>query len=205
DRIEVMPGVYHEQSARDATALTVTKNGIELVGRSTPRNPVVLESLAGQAYGVWVSPDNSLSDADDELPTCGGPHPATVKGFSIRGFTIRGFAVHGVHLACVDGFSIVENRSVNNSVYGLFPVRSRHGLMAGNVVTGTTKDAAVYVGQSEDVLIAGNQVSDSLLGIEIENSGHCAAVANHVFGNTAGILVDLLPALPRGTLEHPPG
>ena len=130
DRIEVMPGVYHEQSARDATALTVTKNGIELVGRSTPRNPVVLESLAGQAYGVWVSPDNSLSDADDELPTCGGPHPATVKGFSIRGFTIRGFAVHGVHLACVDGFSIVENRSVNNSVYGLFPVRSRHGLMA---------------------------------------------------------------------------
>jgi parallel beta-helix repeat protein len=202
DRVEVLPGTYREGGAREAAAIAITRDRIELVGLSAPGHPVILQNAGGQSYGVWVSPQNSLPGADDEQPPCGGPQPAVVKGFSIRGFTIRGFAVHGVHLACVDGFSILDNRSEDNSVYGLFPVRSRHGLMAGNVVTGTTDDAAVYVGQSEDVLIAGNRVFGNLLGIEIENSGNCAAVANEVHGNTAGILVDLLPELQRTTQEN---
>ena len=202
DRIEVLPGTYREGGRQEASAVTITRNGIELVGLSRPGHPVVLENAGAQSYGVWVSPANSLPGTDDEHPPCGGPQPAVLKGFAIRGFTIRGFAVHGVHLACVDGFSIADNRSENNSVYGLFPVRSRHGLMTGNVVTGTTDDAAVYVGQSEDVLIAGNRVFGNLLGIEIENSGNCAAVANEVHGNTAGILVDLLPGLQRSTQEN---
>jgi len=199
DRILVHPGTYHENGA--TSAVTITKDGIELVGVSGPA-AVILENTGAQSYGVWVSPQNSLPGTDDEHPPCGGPQPAVVRGFNIRGFTIRGFAIHGVHLACVDGFSIVDNRSENNSVYGLFPVRSRHGLVAGNVVSGTTDDAALYVGQSEDVLIAGNHVHDNLLGIEIENSGNCAAVANDVHDNTAGILVDLLPELQRGTQEN---
>jgi len=202
DRVEVFPGTYREGGPQEASALTITRNGIELAGLSSPGHPVVLENAGAQSYGVWVSPANSLPARDDEHPPCGGPQPALVKGFRISGFTVRGFAVHGVHLACVDGFSIVDNRSENNAVYGLFPVRSRHGLMAGNVVTGTTDDAAVYVGQSEDVLITGNEVFGNLLGIEIENSGNCAAVANDVHHNTAGILVDLLPELQRGTQEN---
>ena len=166
DRIEVLPGTYREGGRQEASAVTITRNGIELVGLSRPGHPVVLENAGAQSYGVWVSPANSLPGTDDEHPPCGGPQPAVLKGFAIRGFTIRGFAVHGVHLACVEGFSIADNRSENNSVYGLFPVRSRHGLMTGNVVTGTTDDAAVYVGQSEDVLIAGNRVFGNLLGID---------------------------------------
>jgi len=203
DRIVVHPGTYIETGSADI-ALTITSDGIELVGLSRPGHPVILENAGTQSYGVWVSPANSLPvpGRDDEDPPCDHQETAAVlKGFSLRGFTIRGFAVHGVHLACVDGFSIVDNRSEGNLVYGLFPVLSRHGLMAGNVVTGTTLDAAVYVGQSDDVLIAGNRVHDSLLGIEIENSRHCAAVANEVHDNTAGILVDLLPFLQRDTQE----
>jgi parallel beta-helix repeat protein len=58
------------------------------------------------------------------------------------------------------------------------------------------------VGQSDDVLIAGNVVHDNLLGIEIENSRGCSAVGNHAHGNTFGIFVDILPFLERPTQER---
>jgi len=73
--------------------------------------------------------------------------------------------------------------------------------MAGNLVTNTQTDAAIYVGQSENVLITGNVVHDNLLGIEVENSGRCAVIGNDAYGNTMGIFVDILPFLQRGTQE----
>jgi parallel beta-helix repeat protein len=114
---------------------------------------------------------------------------------------VRGFAVHGVHLACVDGFTIDGNRAEGNGVYGLFPVVSRHGSVLDNVVTDTASDAAIYVGQSDDVLIAGNLVHHNLLGIEVENSRRCAVIANEAHDNTLGLFVDILPFLERGTQE----
>jgi len=203
DRIEVLPGVYREGAPGDLNALTVTLSGIALIGKSTPGHPVVLENAGGQSYGVWVSPANSAGpgpQSDDEHPPC-GLDGSTLAGFSIRGFTVRGFLEHGVHLACVDGFSISENHADRNGVYGLFPVVSRHGVIAGNLVTNTPKDAGIYVGQSDDVLISGNVTRDNVLAIEVENSRKCAVVGNDVHGNTLGILVDILPFLERSTQE----
>jgi len=204
DRIEVQPGTYREGSPDDLNALTITRGGIELVGLSRPGHPVVLENAGAQSYGIWTSPANSAGpapQADDEHPPC-GLDGQTLRGFTLRGFTVRGFAIHGVHLACVDGFAIVDNRSEDNLVYGLFPIVSRNGVMAGNVVTGTSLDAGIYVGQSDNVLITGNVVHGNLLGIEIENSRGCSAVANEAFGNSFGIFVDILPFLERNTQER---
>src|SRR5262249_32757609 len=107
--------------------------------------------------------------------------------------TVRGFDRHGVHLACVDSFRIANNVAVDNHVYGLFPVLSQNGSITGNFVSGTDKDAAIYVGQSDRVLIAGNRASDNLLGLEVENSRDCTVVGNELTGNTLGIIVDILP------------
>jgi parallel beta-helix repeat protein len=203
DRIEVLPGTYQEGAAGDLNALTVTIDGIALVGRSRPGRPVVLENAGGQSYGVWVSPADSAGpgpQADDEHPPCGLAGTA-IRGFSIRGFTVRGFASHGVHLACVDGFTISGNVAEDSGVYGLFPVVSRNGVLTGNLVTGTATDAGIYVGQSDAVLVAGNIVHDNELGLEIENSRNCAAIGNQVFGNTLGLFVDILPFLERKTQE----
>jgi len=114
---------------------------------------------------------------------------------------VRGFAEHGVHLACVDGFSINDNHADQNVVYGLFPIRSKNGVMAGNLVTNTQTDAAIYVGQSENVLITGNVVHDNLLGSRSRIAAGCAVIGNHAYGNTMGIFVDILPFLQRGTQE----
>lgn len=203
DRIEVLPGTYREGAPGDLNALTVTLDGIALVGRSSPGHPVVLENAGGQSFGIWVSPTDSAgaaAEADDEHPPCGLVGTA-LHGFSISGFTVRGFAAHGVHLACVDGFSIVGNEAQGSGVYGLFPVVSRNGLIARNVVTGTVTDAGIYVGQSDRVLVASNVATDNELGIEIENSRDCAAIGNRVFGNTLGLFVDILPFLERTTQE----
>ena len=203
DRIEVMPGTYREGAAGDLNALTITLDGISLVGRSRRGHEVVLENAGGQSYGIWVSPADSAGpgpQADDEHPPC-GLVGSVIHDFSIRGFTVRGFAVHGVHLACVDGFSMVGNRADGNGVYGLFPVVSRHGLMTGNLATATATDAGIYVGQSDDVLIAGNIAHDNELGLEVENSRNCAVIGNQVFGNTLGLFVDILPFLERKTQE----
>ena len=40
----VEPGVYHESPAA-ANAITLSKDGVEIVGRSTPGHPVVLENV----------------------------------------------------------------------------------------------------------------------------------------------------------------
>ncbi len=203
DRVQVLPGVYREGAAGDLNALTITLDGIELVGVPSRRHPVVLENAGGQSYGVWVSPADSAGpgpEADDEHPPC-GLSGASLRGFSLSGFTVRGFAKHGVHLACVDGFAITGNVSDGNAVYGLFPVVSREGVMSRNEVMNTGSDAGIYVGQSDDVLISGNRAHDNLLGIEVENSRRCSVVGNEVAGNTFGLFVDILPFLERKTQE----
>lgn len=194
DRIEVMPGVYHEGSPNSLNAVTITTDAIDLVGLSHANQRVVLENAGGQSYGIWVSPANSTGTAAegaDEKPPC-ATDGATVHGFAIRGFTLRGFGQDGLHLACVNSFLIEGNSAQNNSVYGIFPVVSSHGAVVNNTVLGTVRDAGVYVGQSDDVLISGNASSNNLIGIEVENSRHVTVIDNQSAKNTIGILVDVL-------------
>jgi parallel beta-helix repeat protein len=204
DTIEVGPGVYHEGLPGDLNALTVTVDGIELVGKPRHGHPVVLENAGNQSFGIWVSPANSAGpgpEADPEKPPCGFDG-STIRGFALEGFTIRGFAQHGLHLACVEHFRIEDNVSEGNHVYGLFPVLSRDGILSGNLVRGSDKDAGIYVGQSDRVLIAGNRAEDNLLGLEVENSRDCSVYGNELTGNTLGIIVDILPDKIRLTQER---
>ena len=125
----------------------------------------MLENAGGQGYGIWVSPKNSAgptAQADDERPPCGSDG-SRIQGFSVEGFTIRGFDRHGVHLACVDGFRIEDNVSEENRVYGLFPVVSQHGVLSGNTVRGSSEDAGIYVGQSDDVFAEGLAFAHELI------------------------------------------
>jgi parallel beta-helix repeat protein len=62
-------------------------------------------------------------------------------------------------------------------------------------VTGA-KDAAIYVGQSRDIVVRDNEVHDNVTGIEIENSVNALVENNYAHGNTGGILVFLLPNNP---------
>lgn len=191
DRIQVLPGTYHEGSPGSANAITITKNGIQVIGLSTPHRPVVLESMGNQRYGIWVSPPDTtgIGQADEEHPPCAFSHQQ-IEGFSLIGFTIRGFNAHGVHLACTKGFNLSDNIADGNQVYGLFPIVSQDGVMANNEAKNTQFDAALYIGQSDNVVISGNSAHDNFIGIQLENSRHCTIINNHIAKNTTGILID---------------
>lgn len=204
DRIRVLPGVYHEGAPGELNALGITASGIEVIGLATRARPVILENAGGQSFGVWVSPPDSIGagpQSDPEHPPC-GVSGESIKGFSLSGFTVRGFDQHGVHLTCVEGFWLTDDILDGNRVYGLFPVASRNGVLSNNEAMNTSSDAAIYVGQSANVLITANRVHDNLLGIEVENSQNCSVIGNEVYGNTLGVLVDLLPFLQTNAQQN---
>jgi parallel beta-helix repeat protein len=198
--IFVEPGVYHE-SPSAPNAIVISKDGIQVIGQSAPGRPVVLENAGGQMNGVVVAPTDSVNvDPTEEHP---GEHPPCgtngnmLHSFSLKGFTVRGFDQFGVYLACVDGFTLSQNSTDSDRLYGLFPVRSHNGTMSNNEATNTTLDAALYVGQSDHITITGNSTHENLLGLEIENSSDITAKNNEVFDNTLGIIADVMPGLQK--------
>ena len=193
--IMVEPGVYHE-SADQPNALLITKDGIQLIGLSAPGEPVVLENAGGQQNGIWVSPWDSVIVTDGEAPPC-GLIGELVQGFQLKGFTVRGFNQYGVYLACVTGFTLTHNLADTNQLYGLFPVRSHDGTISDNEAQGTTLDSALYVGQSDHVLITRNRAHDNVQGLEIENSSDITATQNELYDNTAGLIADIMPGLQK--------
>lgn len=187
--IIVKPGVYREPGA--TRAITISKNGIHLVAAPRHNQPVVLEQSGTQTQGIWVSPDDSLDPADVELPPC-GVSGQRLRNFSVNGFTVEGFAGFGIYLACVDGFAIRNNTARGNLIYAIFPVRSSHGDMSGNLTSGTLSDACLYVGQDESIVVHQNTAYDCLIGLQIENSRHVQMFRNVAIGNTAGMIVDVV-------------
>src|SRR5712692_266217 len=188
--IRVEPGTYHE--AGDTRAVTVTKDGIRLVGAARRGRPVVLEQSGTQTQGIWVSPSDSLTPADVELPPCGVSGGLRLAGFQLSGFTVRGFEGFGVYLACVDGFRLERNETHANLTYAMFPVRSSHGRLTRNKASGTHSDACLYTGQDEQILVDHNEATDCLIGLQIENCQHVRMTHNRSVGNTAGMIVDVI-------------
>lgn len=188
--VVVFPGTYRESGWPHA--ITVTKDGIRLVGRSRPGHPVILEAVANQRNGLWVSPTDSLAPTDTELPPCGEPGGSRIDGFRISGFTIRGFPGYGMYLACVDHFSIRRNVTLADQTYAIFPICSSEGQITGNSASGSLTEACVYVGESDHVVLDHNRATDCQIGLQIENTSQATVRHNTLTANTAGMIVDVI-------------
>ncbi|KZZ74663.1 hypothetical protein A3765_11235 [Oleiphilus sp. HI0130] len=69
--------------------------------------------------------------------------------------------------------------------YGLYPVNSKNIVIEDTFSCGS-RDAGIYVGQSEDVVVRNNLVEYNVAGIEIENTENADVYNNDVYDNTAG-------------------
>ena len=187
--IVVEPGVYQGDGA--TRAITITKEGIRLVGAARRNQPVVLQQTGTQVHGIWVSPADSTDPDNPELPPC-GMRNEQLHGFSVSGFTVQGFPGFGIYLTCVDDFTIRGNTASGNLTYSIFPVRSSHGNLSRNQVSGTKNDACLYVGQDESINVHDNVATDCIIGFEIENSHDVRMFGNRAINNTAGMLVDIV-------------
>jgi parallel beta-helix repeat protein len=123
------------------------------------------------------------------------------NGFAIHDLAIQDTPGDALKILGGDGVTIERVRvewtdgpNETNGSYGLYPVQCTHVLIADSVVKGAS-DSGVYVGQSDQIIVQGNDVEDNVAGIEIENSMHADVHDNVATANTGGILVFNLPDL----------
>jgi parallel beta-helix repeat protein len=107
---------------------------------------------------------------------------------------IQNYAGNGVLIENGRDFAVTDGTYLGNGEYGIFALYSADGRIDGNSVSGSN-DTAIYIGQSRDITVRDNVSQDSTVGIEVENSVHVTVSSNRCVGNSAGILVDVLPGL----------
>lgn len=83
-----------------------------------------------------------------------------------------------------------------SGTYGIYPVQCKNVLVEYCEVS-HSRDAGIYVGQSEGIVVRNNYVFENVAGIEIENSDNAEVYDNKAINNTSGILVFNLPGLPK--------
>jgi parallel beta-helix repeat protein len=184
DTIVVPPGVYYE-------TVLVAKDNLTIRGSTA----AILDAT-GFDDGIRVGTGRFSRDSTGAL-IC---PPLEVHNFTLDGLTIRNAGENGIFLIGVEGFHLTQSRYLNNGEYGPFPVCSRAGLIAFNVASGHN-DAAIYVGDDDNVIVRHNRVTRSVIGIEIENSSNTVVQHNWLSGNTVGILAVVLPGLPMAATQ----
>ena len=184
DTVVVPPGTYHE-------GVLVTTSGLTIQGSKA----AVLDA-SGHAYGIDVE-----TAAPGDPPVFPGCPDLSIHGFTLEGLTIQNADDTGVFLRGVDGFRLTGTRYVDNEEYGAFPRCSRDGLIDHNS-GGGGEDATVYVGVDDNITVENNNLTNSVIGIELENTLNTKVRNNHVSGNVAGIFVIVLPGLPRTSTDN---
>ena len=219
-RIYVHAGVY-EEPCNPTNGLNITKSGIRLIGQSNKKKRVVLRSTGDQRNGIAIVPPDVPEAAQPQRngppikrTDCMGCHsdmgppfplhpdvpnviPAPsdpwLYDIEIKNIEIRGFRNNGLFTEHVDGFVFDNVTSRDNRNYGIFPVLSRNGVIKDSYSTGSDLDSALWVETSENVLVKGNLVENSVNGIEVSNSDDIVLVNNESRNNTIGAAILLLP------------
>ena len=166
DTIQVMPGTYSE-------TVYIDKDDIHLLG-------VIVEGERATLDGLKTLNDAILFSGNSII---------------IENFKIIDYKGNGIMSQAGNNFEIRNNLIIDTGIYGIFPQLGKNGLIEHNVVSGIA-DAAIYVGMSDNIHVAYNEVFDSVAGIEIENSRHAIVEHNHTHHNTGGILAFITPGLP---------
>jgi parallel beta-helix repeat protein len=171
DTIQVMPGTYSE-------TVYIDKDDIHLVGVIEQGERATMDGLGKLNDAILYSGNNII----------------------IENFRITRYKGNGIMGQAGNNFEIRNNVIVDTGIYGIFPQLGTNGLVEHNVVSGI-EDAAIYIGMSDNIHVAYNEVFDSVAGIEIENSRHAVVEHNNAHHNTGGILAFVTPGLPIKTTE----
>ena len=169
DTIQVMPGTYHE-------TVYIDKDNISIVG-------VIKEGQRATLDGKGELNDAILYSGNN---------------FTVENMKITRYKGNGIMGQAGNNFIIRNNLVVDTGVYGIFPQLGKNGIVDHNIISGI-EDAAIYVGMSDNIQVAYNDVFESVAGIEIENSRHAIVENNYVHNNTGGILAFITPGLPIKT------
>ncbi|HXC51715.1 MAG TPA: parallel beta-helix domain-containing protein [Candidatus Limnocylindrales bacterium] len=201
--------VASDNPGADCTVNADCPNGACQVG-------TCVDSCTGGGGDVCQSPADNVSivgcgAATDDRPRVIPPAVAPpnrgflaagVDGLHFEGLEVTGWANDGIFVSGANGVSFRDiygdgdNLSTANvdavSTYAIFPVQSTNVVVEGSEVV-NVRDAGIYVGQSQGVIMRHNLVHDCVSGMELENSKDGIVYGNVTHDNTGGLLVFKLP------------
>jgi len=162
-----------------ALDLSLDVDGVTIQGAGADRTVLSFVDQISGAQGLLVTSDH-----------------ATIRDIAVEdtpGDAIKFLGTTGVTIQRTRVEWTAGADSANGS-YGLYPVQCHDVLIEDSVVKGAS-DSGIYVGQSDQIVVRGNDVELNVAGIEIENSSHADVHDNVATANTGGILVFNLPGL----------
>lgn len=125
------------------------------------------------------------------------------ENITIENLTIEDAPGDGVKAQHTDG---IVFRKINvtwtngdkskNGTYAIYPVQCKNVIIDG-VIASHSRDAGIYVGQSENIIVKNSLAFGNVAGIEIENCDNAEVFNNVARDNSGGILVFNLPGLPK--------
>jgi hypothetical protein len=187
DTILVEPGVY--MGTNSDFGLRITTDDLRLIGKvrkgQGEAGQIRRVKHEDQQTGVYAAPADCgpevLGECLDEEE-----NPQQLQGFYIRGFTVEDFPRNGIQTRFVDDFQIIRNESARNLHNGIYPTISANGLVQDNVSYGS-EDTAMWVAASQNVRVLGNELRDSVIGLEVNVSLNVEVKHNDIHDNTVGI------------------
>lgn len=194
DTIEVMTGVYQEE-------VKIDLDNITLRGLPEPEviteviadgQPTVLNARSALAAALVTNPRILARPLLTGKKKLSDGVIATGSNFVIENFDIEDYVANGVVAQHARNVTFRNLHIDDTGLYGLYPVSCTGVTIERCTATGIA-DAALYVGQSRDIVVRDSEAYDNVTGIEIENSINAVVENNYVHDNTGGILVFVLP------------
>jgi parallel beta-helix repeat protein len=176
DTVEIAAGRY---DLTDGLSLDVDK--VTVKGAGTNATVLSFKSQKGAGEGLLVTSDDVV-----------------LRGFAIEDSKGDGIKSKGANRIVYTDLRVewTGGPLTTNGAYGLYPVESTDVLIDKVLVRGAS-DAAIYVGQSKNIIVRNSIAMYNVAGIEIENCYGADVYSNVSMHNTGGILVFDLPNLPQ--------
>ncbi|HKD98498.1 MAG TPA: right-handed parallel beta-helix repeat-containing protein [Micromonosporaceae bacterium] len=171
DTIKLLAGNY-------AGGILVKKNGITIRG-------------AGRATILRDTGTNHCTAVAGPSGICVlNPKGGVVDRVTIKNLQVKGFDAFGVVGFQTNRLTVTGVTAVNNDEYGITEFESTRGTFVGNLVIGTTGEAALYVGDIADAhgtTVAGNVAIGNALGILVRHAHDVTVKGNTFVGNCVGV------------------
>ncbi|NVJ86255.1 MAG: right-handed parallel beta-helix repeat-containing protein [Algoriphagus sp.] len=125
------------------------------------------------------------------------------KNITVQDLTIEDAPGDGIKVQHTDGLTLrkvhvtwTHGNKSKNGTYALYPVQCKNVLI-DECIAAHSRDAGIYVGQSENIIVKNSLAYGNVAGIEIENCDNAEVFGNTARNNSGGILVFNLPGLPK--------
>lgn len=157
------------------------KKNVKIIGAGMDQSVLSFRNLKTGGEGVKIVGENILLEnfSVEDAPGDG------IKSQHTDGITFRKLNV-----------TWTNGDKSKNGTYAIYPVQCKNVVIDGCIAS-HSKDAGIYVGQSENIIVKNSLAFGNVAGIEIENCDNAEVFDNVARDNAGGILVFNLPGLPK--------